>query len=104
MIFNAEKITEITMHPTAHCKCQIGKDWYTNRFTVVFCAGDYYPDYMIVSDWISKNIEGKELNIEHAVNLLYIFLMGYHPASLSVTSDVSDASTHFPVSVTKKSD
>lgn len=100
-INNTESINKIVMKPQATCLCQIGQDWYLNNFTVEFYPNDYYPDYMEVEAWINKNIEGRELNIEHAVNLLYNFLNEYSPAALRVTSTVTDCKTHFDVVVSK---
>lgn len=98
---NKEQITKIEMFPIAHCLCAIGKDWYTINFTVTFEPAKSYPDYMIVKDFITKDIEGKELNIEQAVNILYEYLAKYEPKTLTVSADVKDASSHFPVRVTK---
>ena len=50
---NTQDINVITMYPIAVCKCAIGQDWYTNRFTVTFAPGDYYPDYMDVDEWLT---------------------------------------------------
>lgn len=98
---NKEQITKIEMFPIAHCLCVIGKDWYTINFTVTFEPLESYPDYMFVKDYITKEIEGKELNIEQAVNILYEYLKRYNPLKLTVSADVKDASSHFPVKVTK---
>ena len=98
---NKEKIKRIIMKPQATCFCQIGKDWYLNKFEIEFRPDKYYPDYMEVEKWINENIEGKELNIEHAVNLIHTHLMFYEPFSVIVKSIVEDCKTHFNVIVEK---
>ena len=100
-IENAEGITKILMRPRAHCLCDIGNDWYTIQFTAIINPGNYYPDYMDVLTWINKNIEGKRLNIETAVSLLWNYLTEYDCKPI-VKAEVSDASTHFPVVVWKE--
>lgn len=101
-IENRENITRIEMYPTAICRCKIGGDLYTNKFTVKFAPDKVYPDYMDVEKWILKNIDGKDLNIEEAVNLLYEYLQDeYKPAVLTVETSVEDVKTHFPVKVLK---
>lgn len=98
---NKERISEIIMEPTACTKCRIGQDWFQHEFTVFFTPGKYYPDYMQVEAWIMKYIDGQELNIEEAVDLLYEFLLNYEPASLSITDDISGSKVHFDVTVRK---
>lgn len=101
-IENREKIISIEMYPTAICRCKIGRDLYTNKFKIIFAPDRVYPDYMDVDAWILNNIDGKDLNIEEAVNLLYEYLQSeYQPAALTVETSVDDAKTHFPVKVTK---
>ena len=101
---NKEGITMIEMHPSAICRCKIGRDLYTNKFTAWFTPGKCYPDYMDVNEWVLKNIDSKDLNIEEAVDLLFGYLMEeYSPVSLTVETRVEDVKTHFPVVVTKSS-
>lgn len=100
-IENKEKINKITMKPFATCLCHIGQDWYLNKFEIEFYPNNYYPDYMEVDKWINENIEGKELNIEQAVDLIYWHLMKYEPYDVFVKSIVEDCKTHFNVIVEK---
>lgn len=98
---NKEKVTEIVMHPTAYTKCEIGQDWFLNRFEVHFLPNDSYPDYMEVNAFIQNNIEGKEMNIEAAAYTLYDFLKKeYAPKEVWVIDHIRDCKTHFDVDVT----
>ena len=96
---NKEKVISITMNPTACVKCGIGKDWYHCKFRAEFMPDAYYPDYMQVEDYVRKEIDGKELNIEEATKALYDFLKAYEPADLFVTAHVTGCKTHFAVDV-----
>lgn len=97
---NKENVKKIIMHPIAYTKCQIGQDWFLNRFEVNFLPGDYYPDYMEVQKFIQSEIEGREMNIEVAAKTLYNFLMQYDPSGLEITDHITDCNTHFNVDVT----
>lgn len=102
MVGNKENITEIIMKPFAECLCAIGKDWYHIQFEVHFTPVEYYPDYMTVAKYISDNINGKEMNIETAVNTLGEMLKTtYNPSLLTVKGIVDKVVTHFPVEVIK---
>lgn len=102
MIQNKEKITSIIMKPFAECLCEIGKDWYHIQFEVDFTPNKTYPDYMDVAEYISKEISGKQLNIEAAVEKLGSMLWDqYKPMSLTVKGIVDKVITHFPVEVKK---
>ena len=100
-IKNLQNISRVIMRPFAECKCAIGRDWYHIDFEIVFIPRNYYPDYMDTTDFISKNINGRELNIEEAVDVIFEHLRTYEPMGLSVTANVESVTTHFPVSVTK---
>lgn len=101
-IENSQNIGEIVMYPIAVCKCAIGQDWYTNRFTVTFVPGNCYPDYMDVDAWLTENVRGKEFNIEDALEVFGQYLLKeYDPVHLSVETEVKDVLTHFPVRVKK---
>ena len=103
MIDNKEQITQIIMRPFAECLCAIGQDWYHLQYEVVFIPAECYPDYMDVAAYISKNISGKELNIEAAVDILGTMLKTtYNPAALTVKGIVDKVITHFPVEVIKE--
>lgn len=96
---NIELIKCIVMKPTACVKCQIGQDWFQCDFEVRFVPDKYYPDYMEVQDFIMQEIDGKELNIEQAVKILYDYLIKYEPKELIITNHVCGCKTHFDVDV-----
>lgn len=102
MVFipNLENVSYIIMKPTACVKCGIGKDWYNCNFEAFFSPSDSYPDYMEVQDFVRKEIDGKELNIEQAAKKLYDFLKKYEPYQVNVTAHVKNCKTHFDVDVT----
>lgn len=102
MIENTQRITEIKMKPFAECKCVIGQDWYHIDYDVDFIPGNFYPDYMKVSAFIADEINGRELNIEDAVDKLGKYLEGYGPKKLIVRADVKNVTSHCPVIVTKE--
>lgn len=99
---NKERIDYITMLPTAITKCQIGQDWYKHEFVIDFTPDEYYPDYMQVEKFIMDEIDGKELNIEQAVDILYKFLKEtYHPSELKINDHIRGNKVHFDVIVCK---
>lgn len=99
---NKENVSEIVMRPTVHCLCTLGGDWYSIDFEVRFVPAEYYPDYMDVAAFLAENIDGKSLNIEEALELVGVYLKTvYVPESLTVTADIKNAKTHFPVTVKK---
>lgn len=98
-IENKEGVTEIVMHPVAYCKCAIGQDWYKCEFDAEFLPKEYYPDYMEVNDFVMREIDGKELNIEEAAKILYDHLMEYEPRYVCVTNHIKNCKTHFDVDV-----
>lgn len=99
---NKEEISLIIMEPTAVSMCKIGGDWYKHKFCIEFEPGDIYPDYIEVSEYIMKMIDGKPLNIEEAVDIVYKHLQTYQPKSLSVADSITGCKTHFNVRVIKK--
>ena len=101
-IDNKQDIKKITMCPTAYTKCVIGQDWYKNELEIEFVPALWYPDYMEVDEWIMKEIDGKELNIEDVVNIIYKKLsLEFYPKELKVTDHIKGCKTHFDVIVTK---
>ena len=102
MIKNLEGITMIIMKPFANCLCKLGQDWYHIDFEATFIPGDYYPDYMDIQRDITEKINGKELNLEEAVDILYGILEAYKPQNMSVRAVVNKSTTHFPVEVIKE--
>lgn len=95
-------ISKIHISPNAKCFCPIGKDWYTNMFTIEMVPDNIIPDYVEVDEFVQKSINGKDLLIEQAVNTLYNFMKEtYQPKSLKVSSSVGDAA-HSYVFVTKE--
>ncbi len=99
-IENRENVSRIIMKPTAVSKCKIGQDWYKMAFEVEFIPGNCYPDYIEVNDFVMRKIDGKELNIEEAAEMLYGMLSAYNPKSLKVTNHIAGCKTHFDVDVT----
>lgn len=99
---NTMEIDEITMSISAKAYCPLGKDNYTNQFSIMFEPQDTIPDYIDIEIWVKEHInESKVLTIEDSVHELYEYLLvNYNPSSLKVTSSVDDAA-HFPVKVTK---
>lgn len=101
-LVNSQKIKKIIMKPVAFTKCAIGQDWYKNILSITIEPGAYYPDYMEVNDWIMQNIDGKELNIEEVVDLIYNFIVTeYEPETIKVTNSIEGCKTHFDVIVEK---
>lgn len=101
-INNVQGITKIIMSPIAYTKCKLGQDWYENKLTVEFIPDSYYPDYTEVTNWLMKNIDGQELNIEDVVDNLYQFLsVNYCPKHLKITDCITNCKTHFDVIVEK---
>lgn len=98
---NVEEISKITMEPAAVSKCKIGGDWYRHKFRIEFEPGDVYPDYIEVNEYVMKMIDGKDLNIEEAVDILYKHLTCYQPKSLKVVDEIRGCKTHFDVIVEK---
>ena len=99
-INNSQRVRRIVMKPTAITKCVIGGDWYRNNLTIIFCASESYPDYMQVNEWVMKNIDGKELNIEDVAYMIYNMLeREFKPISLRVIDVVKGCKTHFDVVV-----
>lgn len=104
MIKNEYKIEHISIESTAKCFCPLGKDWYTNQFTIDMYPNSYLPDYCELDAFIKENINGRHLIIEAAVAMLFEHVMEkYSPASLDVISYVDDAA-HSAVTVTRTSE
>lgn len=99
-IENKENVRFITMRPTAFVKCKIGQDWYKCDFEASFLPNKFYPDYIEVNNFVMKEIDGHEMNIEEATKVLYDFLMKYEPSDLEVTNRICGCKTHFDVDVT----
>ena len=103
MIKNEYGIDEISIDSTAKCYCPLGKDWYTNQFSVTIKPNDYIPDYCELDVFIKDEINGKHLIIEAAVALLFQHITElYDPAYLEVVSYVDDAA-HSAVTVRRSS-
>ena len=99
MIDNDYGVKRITMYPEAICYCPLGHDWYTNKFEVMMKVNDVIPDYCEVEKWLDKNIRGKSLIIEEALEGFREYLEEtYRPTALEIISSVYDAK-HFPVKV-----
>lgn len=101
-IENNQRIAKITMKPTAYTKCEIGQDWYKNELEIIFQPRKCYPDYMEVNEWIMKNIDGQEMNIEDVVSRVWEYLANtYEPMVLIVRDYIKGCKTHFDVIVEK---
>lgn len=99
---NKQGINMIIMEPVSYNICEIGGDHYQNKYTITMNPGDTYPDYMEVQAWIMENIDGKTLNIEDAVAMIYDMLEHeFHPVNLQVETEVEGCRTHFNVTVIK---
>lgn len=104
MIKNEYGIEKISIESTAKCFCPLGKDWYTNQFTITMYPYSYLPDYCDLDAFIKENINGKHLIIEAAVAMLYEHIaQTYTPSYLEVLSYVDDAA-HSAVTVTRTSE
>ena len=92
MVENGYEISGIQIKSTAKCYCPLGKDWYTNNFEIHFLPDRSIPDYCELDKWIEKNINGQELIIEAAVDMLHTYLKDtYKPINVTVESHVTDA-------------
>lgn len=101
MIKNTYGIRTIAITAEAKCFCPIGKDWYTNHFSIDFVPNELIPDYCEVDKFIEGNINGHHLIIEEAVNILHSYMKDtYAPSLVEVTSSVDDAK-HCNVTVIK---
>lgn len=101
-IENKQGISLIIMKPVAYTKCAIGQDWYKNSIEITFSPNNCYPDYMEVNEWVMKEIDGKELNIEDVVDLIYNHIKNeYNPIDLEVRDNIIGCKTHFDVVVIK---
>lgn len=99
---NKQGINLIVMKPDAYTRCELGGDFYKNSLEISFLPNKYYPDYTEVQNWIMENIDGKTLNIEDVVDLIYDFISDtYEPTDLEIRNEVSGCRTHFDVIVTK---
>lgn len=102
IIKNSEKIKKITMKPTAITLCKIGQDWYKHELIIEFCPDAYYPDYMEEEAWIMEHVDGKELNIEEVVDVIYGHLTEvYMPKELHIIDRIIGNKVHFNVIVEK---
>lgn len=103
MIKNTQGITQIILKPFGECKCAIGQDWYHIDFEITFIPDAFYPDYMDVSRYVSEHINGHELNIEDAIQRMWVFLKNtYNPKKLIIKGIVDNVTTHCPVVVIKE--
>lgn len=101
-INNTQDIKKITMKPVAFTRCVLGGDWYKNNLVIEFVPAKIYPDYTEVQEWIMKNVDGKNLNIEDVVEYIYDFLnTNYKPLELHIKDEVTGCRTHFDVIVEK---
>lgn len=100
MVKNKYGIKNVTIDAEAKCYCPLGKDWYTNQFTIDIDVAADIPDYVKLDEWIAENINGHSMIIEEAVATVYEHVMDeYNPYNCSVRSYVDDAA-HGVVTVT----
>lgn len=100
MVKNKYGIRNISIDAQAKCYCPLGRDWYTNHFTIDIEVAEDIPDYVELDKWIAENINGRSLIIEEATAAVYQHVMeNYQPYSCAVRSYVDDAA-HSPVTVT----
>lgn len=101
-IKNTQNIEHISMFPVAYTKCVIGQDWYKNEIEISIIPSDCYPDYMEIDEWIMKEIDGQELNIEDVVAIIYEKIeTEFHPHHINVVDHIKGCKTHFNVTVSK---
>ena len=101
MIENEYGISRIKIEATSKNYCPLGKDWYTNNFTVEIDVAHYIPDYCDVDEYIYQTINGRQMIIEEAVKYLHDFVVKkYSPDKCVVRSYVDDAA-HSTVTVEK---
>lgn len=100
MVKNKYGIRNISIDAQAKCYCPLGRDWYTNHFTIDIEVAEDIPDYVKLDGWIAENINGHSMIIEEAAATVHRHIMNeYSPYSCSVCSYVDDAA-HSPVTVT----
>ena len=103
MIKNDYGISRINIEATAKNYCPLGRDWYTNNFTIEIEVAHSIPDYCDVDDYIYQTINGRQMISEEAVKYLHDFIVKkYSPDRCVVRSYVDDAA-HSPVTVEKVS-
>ena len=104
MVKNEYKINQICIDSTAKCYCPLGKDWYTNQFTINMNPSELIPDYCELDAFIKEELNGKHLIIEAAVAKLYELIEEkYSPSYLEVVSYVDEAA-HSAVTVRRSSE
>lgn len=100
-ILNSQEIRSIKMSPVAQTQCELGGDWYTNKLEITIKPKEFYPDYTEVQEAIMEKIDGKKLNIEDVVQIVYDLMTFYSPLSIHVKDTVEDCKTHMNVTVEK---
>lgn len=100
-ILNTQGIKTIKMYPEAQTKCELGGDWYTNRLEITLIPNEYYPDYMEVQRAITDEVDGKTLNIEDVVRIVYDMMTFFSPLNIHIKDTVENCKTHFDVVVEK---
>lgn len=100
MVKNKYGIRNISIDAQAKCYCPLGRDWYTNQFTIDIEVANDIPDYVKLDEWIAENINEHSMIIEEAVATVYEHVRDeYNPYNCSVHSYVDDAA-HGVVTVT----
>lgn len=97
---NKQGINTIEMSQNIQAYCPLGKEYYTNKVSIVMDDMKVIPDYCDVDKFL-RSLSGKEMIIEDIVNTIFeYFEKECNPEHLAVSSDVDDA-VHLPVRVTK---
>lgn len=92
MLENKYQVKKITYKQHCRCFCPIGKQHYTNNFTMTIIPEATIPDYCKIDSWIFDNLEGETLLIEEAAKQLQSWLSDELMCSVEVQDEVSDAS------------
>ncbi len=98
-IKNEPKVEEIIYEDTLINFCPIGKSFYRNNLTITIHPNKILPDYIELHQMI-RGLEGKNLIIEEAVDLVLDIVKRYHPNGAIVTTVVDDAN-HPKVTISK---
>lgn len=98
-IENEPKVEEIIYEDTVINFCPIGKSLYRNNLTITIHPDKVLPDYIEMHQEI-RELEGKNLIIEEAVDLVLEIVKKYKPHGAIVTTVVDDAN-HPKVTISK---
>ncbi len=104
MVKNTQQINEINIYTTAKNYCPLGSDWYSSDIEIRIEPNQFIPNYCSLDDYISAEINGKELIIEDVVKAIYDYVYNrYEPKQLKVIVNVNNAK-HSNVRIVKSSE